>query len=871
LRHLAASVGEASNMDQAMTKKTLCLNMIVKNEMANLRRCLDSVAPHIACWVIGDTGSTDGTQVFVREYFATRGIPGELHEFPFINFAQARNEALDRARASDLKYDYLLLADADMELTVQNPGFSEDLTAAAYKVLQRAGISYWNSRLLRRGVPSSYKGVTHEFLDIRAGETLNLEGISFIDHATGANRVDKFERDARLLRNAIAAEHDPGMVARYTFYLANTLRDSGQREAALKTYLERALLGNWQQEVFESLFSAAKLKEELGYSNDDILAAYAEATLVCPTRAEALHAASCFCRNKGIYDRGYEFAAKGLGITYPNDALFVQDWVYEYGLLDELAISAYWTGRYAECVSACDRLLSEGKMPKEHRDRVMKNREFAVGKLHEVTGSSKQEAEGPAIPRTLHFITGLDENFGNKPFSFVHCMAIWSALEVNRGFRAKVYYHHEPRGKYWDAIKNVVEPIHVDLPTEVFGNPVEHFAHKADVLRLRVLLEHGGIYLDLDTICQRPFEPLLDGRVVMGREERASEDGSRTTVGLCNATIIAPPKSEFLRLWYETYRDFSGGAAGDSWNKFSVQVPMKLAQDHPDLLHVEPASSFFWPSWDAAGIASMFSMDGEFPEAYSFHLWESQSWGFIKDLDPQTVLTADTTYNRIARRFVHSLLSKSNEDADDVADVREQFSRIYGSNTWVFGSGPGSLPDNGIEYRSFLRQFIVRNGIRKVVDLGCGDWQFSKYVDWSGVEYVGVDIVQSVVDANQNKYGSDSVRFEKFESLDQLPVADLLICKDVLQHLSNNMVKDCLAAFKKKYRFSLVTNDEEPAELQNTDIEPSGWRTLRLERQPFFEIGAIVFSWVVLWGRATTRKSTYLLYGNTAHAVKEGD
>jgi len=92
-----------------------------------------------------------------------------------------------------------------------------------------------------------------------------------------------------------------------------------------------------------------------------------------------------------------------------------------------------------------------------------------------------------------------------------------------------------------------------------------------------------------------------------------------------------------------------------------------------------------------------------------------------------------------------------------------------------------------------------------------------------------------------------------------------------LQHLSNNMVKDCLAAFKKKYRFSLVTNDEEPAELQNTDIEPSGWRTLRLERQPFFEIGAIVFSWVVLWGRATTRKSTYLLYGNAAHAVKEGD
>jgi hypothetical protein len=46
--------------------KTLCLNMIVRNEMANLQRCLGAVADHIGCWVIGDTGSTDGTQDFIR-------------------------------------------------------------------------------------------------------------------------------------------------------------------------------------------------------------------------------------------------------------------------------------------------------------------------------------------------------------------------------------------------------------------------------------------------------------------------------------------------------------------------------------------------------------------------------------------------------------------------------------------------------------------------------------------------------------------------------------------------------------------------------------------------------------------------------------
>ena len=350
--------------------KTLCLNMIVKNEMANLERCLAAVTPFIACWVIGDTGSTDGTQEFIRSFFAARGIPGELHSFPFENFSQARNEALRRAGTSSLRFDYLLLTDADMELTVQNSAFSQDLTAAAYRLVQRSGVTYWNIRLLRRDVPACYKGVTHEYLDVLAGETENLEGVAFIDHATGANRVDKYQRDIRLLTGAIATEPDPGLVARYTFYLANTLRDNGNPEAALKTYLERASLGHWHQEVFISLLNAARLKEELKYSDDEVISSYMEATAACPTRAEALHGAARFCRNRGINERGYEFAKQGLTIPYPTNALFVQDWIYEYGLLDEFAVNAYWTARYAECVDACDRLLSEGKLPTEMRDRV---------------------------------------------------------------------------------------------------------------------------------------------------------------------------------------------------------------------------------------------------------------------------------------------------------------------------------------------------------------------------------------------------------------------------------------------------------------------------------------------------------------------
>ena len=93
--------------------QSLCLNMIVKDEAPVIRSCLDSVRAIIDCWVIVDTGSTDGTQDVIREHL--RGLPGELVERPWVDFAHNRSEALDFARG---RADYLLVIDADETLEV---------------------------------------------------------------------------------------------------------------------------------------------------------------------------------------------------------------------------------------------------------------------------------------------------------------------------------------------------------------------------------------------------------------------------------------------------------------------------------------------------------------------------------------------------------------------------------------------------------------------------------------------------------------------------------------------------------------------------------------------------------------------------------
>src|SRR5258708_9713159 len=93
--------------------RTICLNMIVKNEAPVIRRCLDSVRPLIDHWVIVDTGSTDGTRDIIRD--CLRDVPGELHERPWKNFAHNRNEALALARGHG---DYVFLIDADEVLGI---------------------------------------------------------------------------------------------------------------------------------------------------------------------------------------------------------------------------------------------------------------------------------------------------------------------------------------------------------------------------------------------------------------------------------------------------------------------------------------------------------------------------------------------------------------------------------------------------------------------------------------------------------------------------------------------------------------------------------------------------------------------------------
>lgn len=379
-------------------KPRICLNMIVRNESAIIERALLSMLPLISHYEILDTGSSDDTIERIVRFFASAGVSGNVHRGEFVNFSQARNDALDRCRASAAEFDYILLADADMVLQVLDDTALATLRAPAYLVRQRNAISYLNVRLLRRDLAARYVGATHEYIDLAGESAEPLPAIEFFDHADGGNRPDKFARDIALLSGYLA-EH-PGD-ARSLFYLAQSYRDAGRLPEAIATYAQRVAAGGWDEEAWYAQFQMALCQRNLGNR-----AAFVAGCLTAydrrPGRAEPLHELAKHYREQGEYQTALLFAGAAAQIAYPAaDLLFIDEFVYRTGCAEELAICGFYSSQPSQRRAgalACDALALGRDCPEPHRSNARHNLRFYAQSPVELFGAVDWTALDVTLP-----------------------------------------------------------------------------------------------------------------------------------------------------------------------------------------------------------------------------------------------------------------------------------------------------------------------------------------------------------------------------------------------------------------------------------------------------------------------------------------
>jgi SAM-dependent methyltransferase len=200
-------------------------------------------------------------------------------------------------------------------------------------------------------------------------------------------------------------------------------------------------------------------------------------------------------------------------------------------------------------------------------------------------------------------------------------------------------------------------------------------------------------------------------------------------------------------------------------------------------------------------------------------------------------------------------------DAVNQQLLTNTFNRIYAEGAWgrdAAGkgvSGTGSTLEITREYRAYVEDFMKRHSVESVVDAGCGDWSFSSEVDWGDASYLGVDIASDVIAAVRRKHEKGRIRFQVGDITDELPAADLLISKDVLQHLSNAMVRRFIRnnLRKGRYKWVILTNDRGSG---NHDVANGGYRAIDLAAPPFEVRGLVDLP--IRFGDETTKITSLL-------------
>jgi SAM-dependent methyltransferase len=166
----------------------------------------------------------------------------------------------------------------------------------------------------------------------------------------------------------------------------------------------------------------------------------------------------------------------------------------------------------------------------------------------------------------------------------------------------------------------------------------------------------------------------------------------------------------------------------------------------------------------------------------------------------------------------------------------EVFYNVYDQGKWgaasgasPFFSGVGSLPQATAAYETFVAAYFEKHPEAKtLVDIGCGDFQVGSRIlarISRPVGYIGCDIAANVVAYNAKNLARDGIEFRVLDiTREEPPAGDVIVIREVLQHLSNAHIEKALANLRRRYATAIITESVfvEPS-APNLDIVSGRW------------------------------------------------
>jgi glycosyltransferase involved in cell wall biosynthesis len=344
---------------------TICLNMIMKNEAHCVLETLESVVKHVknlAYYVINDTGSTDGTQKLVKDFFDKHKIPGKIIEHSFFtcechkgkykeckwfHFGWNRTYAL--RQCIGVKTDWIMFIDAD-DLLISDVDIPQNSKFNCYNtgmITENTTNIYQRVNFIKNDDKKydwRYRDIIHEAIE--SGLTMKKGDlpVTIISRRLGSRSLDpkKYFKDAEAIRWQMETE---GFTPRRQFYYAQSLFDANMYDEAITAYeiAYKTKGGDFE----EKYFSLYKIGHCLWKQDKDPVQAYTRAHKFCEKRFECLYFLICYLFEKQRYEEVLEYKKYLDVIKQPEGCnLFIIQSIYDYQFEDMIALSAYKAKKY---------------------------------------------------------------------------------------------------------------------------------------------------------------------------------------------------------------------------------------------------------------------------------------------------------------------------------------------------------------------------------------------------------------------------------------------------------------------------------------------------------------------------------------------
>ena len=192
------------------------------------------------------------------------------------------------------------------------------------------------------------------------------------------------------------------------------------------------------------------------------------------------------------------------------------------------------------------------------------------------------------------------------------------------------------------------------------------------------------------------------------------------------------------------------------------------------------------------------------------------------------------------RRIINLILDVYRTIVISLIDKNKKFTYIYNSKYWK-GMNDGSLSGAGSNENTThrikheLQKFFVENDIKSVLDIPCGDWKWMSTMNFENIDYVGCDVVTEMINHNKKLYEKNNIKFVVQNLLkDDLPRADMIIVRDLLVHLDNSDIRQCLNNIKKaNFKYIAITNYPLLKSQLRDKFLGDKWRPINLNINPF--------------------------------------